>query len=570
MRAYAFAILASSCAVGVAQAADPSQEGQVTVSFQRTPLNLVIAQLQRQTETNLVLAPGVNGDASIDLVATDKPLAEVLDSLLRGQKLTRTAWAGAWVIHPKGATLPAETAVSGAGARALQLPLSVDYKGADPAAVVQRVEARTKVPVALPARVRLMLRRRGATVSLRLFGLPAHQVLDQVALQLDVTWSLDKGRVTLAPIAGKTDAGVDLSVETKDEADIARLVARLRSDSKASREAAARELTLLGPACLPKLGEGLQASGESRLDDEACVAALRVMADVGDASQYAAALAVFKDEARGTEVQIAAADALGATRAEQAAPDLIEALNGKESLRRSEAARRALVTIGEPALEALLARYRAEVKGRKPQGLIYRALLIMGEIKTDAARAELVRALKTEGRSDFAISLRHHAAIGLGMTGEPKVIPQLVEALERERDFLIAKYITRSLTWLTEETFPPDAVAWRAWWDGPGKRKFASSESAEDLLKRLAGGTVELEKDASGATRLDEKAAERAQRLIAQLSDPNATRVRSAEQDLLAMGEAALDALRKASAGEGPAAKRAATLVGKIEATLGE
>ena len=62
----------------------------------------------------------------------------------------------------------------------------------------------------------------------------------------------------------------------------------------------------------------------------------------------------------------------------------------------------------------------------------------------------------------------------------------------------------------------------------------------------------------------------RAKRLIAQLSDASAARVRSAEQDLMAMGQAALPALRKASAGEGPAAKRAAALVGRIEASLGD
>ena len=570
MRAYAFAILASSCAVGVAQAAEPSQEGQVTVSFQRTPLTLVIAQLQRQTETNLVLAPGVNGDAAVDLVATDQPLAEVLDSLLANQKLARTAWAGAWVIHAKGASLPGEVAAEGNGARALQLALSIDYQGADPAAVVQRIEARTKVPTSLPARVRMLLNRRSATVSLRLFGLPAHQVLDHVAFQLGLSWSLDTGRVSFAPVAGKAGDAVDLSLETKDEADIERLVARLKSGEAANRDAAARELTLAGAASLPKVGAALRATGAARLDDPACVLALRVIGDIGEASETAAVLGVFKDSARGTEVQIAAADALGSTRAAAAAADLIEALNDKASLRRAEAARRALVTIGEPILSALLARYRTEAKARQPQGLIYRALLIMGEVNSDAARAELVRAMNTEGRSSFAVSIRHHAAIGLGMTAEPKVIPQLIEALERERDFLISKYITRSLTWLTEEDFPPDAVAWRAWWDGPGKRKFASSESAEELLKRIAGGTVELEKDEDGVARLDEKPEERAKRLIALLSDPSATRVRSAEQDLLAMGQAALPALRKASAGEGPAAKRAAALVSRIETSLGD
>jgi HEAT repeat protein len=571
MRPYAFAILASSCLLGgAAFADDPSLEGKATATFQGTPLGLVVEQLQRQTETNIILAPGVNSGASVNLRVTDVELKDVLGKLQSRLKLERTAWAGAWVLHPKGYKLPEAGKPKGKGSRALDLPMTVNYSRSPVSTVAARVQARTKVPVSIPARVRLRLKRSGVTATLRLYRVPARNVLDHVALQGGLSWRLEKGRVTLvarkgaaAPEGPKTD----LTMSTKGEADVDRLVARLSSASVPSREAAVRELILVGKPCLEKVGAVLTKTGDAKPTDSACQAALAVLAEIGDPSQHKAALHVFMDKTRATPIRIAAGDTLGAMGAEKATGDLIEALNDTESLLRAESARRALVMIGKPAMGPLLERYRVEIKRKKPTwGVIYRGLFVMGEVGTKEGKEELQRALKRTGRDPRSKSIRHHAAIGLGMSNDSKMIPALVTALEEENDFLIAKYITRSLTWLTNEKFPPDAVAWRAWWDGPGKRKFASDESADELLKRIAGGEIELEKNDKGTARLDETTEARIKRLIGQLANKDATKARAAENDLLAMGKAALPALRKASGGEGPAAKRAAALVLKIEA----
>ena len=570
MRPFAFAILASSCLLGSAAFADdPSLEGKATATFQGTPLGLVVEQLQRQTETNIVLAPGVNAAASVNLRVSNAELKDVLAKLQAAHKLERSAWAGAWVLHTKDYKLPEVVAPKGQGSRALELPMTVNYERSPISTVATRVADRTKVPVSIPARVRIRLKRSGISATLRLYSVPARFLLDHVALQAGLSWRLEKGRVTLVARANAPEPAprADLTMDTKGEADVDRLVARLSSTSVPSREAAIRELILVGKPCLEKVAAALSKSGDAKLTDSACQAALNVMAEIGDPAHYEAALAVFKDSARAIPVRIVAGDTLGAIGAEKAIGELIAALNDSESLLRAESARRALVLIGEPSMGPLLERYRVEVKSKKPEwGVIYRGLFVMGEVGTQPAKEELQRALKRTGRDPRSKSVRHHAAIGLGMSNDSKMIPALVKALEDENDFLIAKYITRSLTWLTEETFPPDAVAWRAWWDGPGKRKFASDESAEDLLKRIAGGPIELEKNDKGRARLDETTEGRVKRLIEQLAEGSATKIRAAENDLFAMGKAALPGLRKASGGEGAAAKRAAALVIRIEA----
>jgi len=574
MRPFAFAILASSCLLGSAAFADdPSLKGKATATFQGTPLGLVVEQLQRQTETNIVLAPGVNSGASVNLRVSDVELKDVLAKLQKAHKLERSAWAGAWVLHPKGYKLPEVGAPKGKGSRALELPMTVNYERSPISTVAKRVSERTKVPVSIPARVRIRLKRSGISATLRLYSVPARCLLDHVALQAGLAWRLEKGRVTFVARANAPEVApkTDLTMDPKGERDVDRLVARLSSNSVPSREAAVRELILVGKPCLEKVAAALSQAGDAKLTDSACQAALNVMAEIGDPAKYEAALGVFKDGDRAIPVRIAAGDTLGAIGAEKAISDLIEALNDTESLLRAESARRALVLIGEPSMGPLLDRYRVEIKRKKPTwGVIYRGLFVMGEVGTKPAKEELQRALKRTGRDPRSKSIRHHAAIGLGMSNDSKMIPALVKALEDENDFLIAKYITRSLTWLTEETFPPDAVAWRAWWDGPGKRKFASDESADELLKRIAGGPIELEKNDKGTARLDETTEARVKRLIAQLSDKSATKIRSAENDLFAMGKAALPALRKASGGEGAAAKRAAALVIRIEAATEE
>ncbi|MBL4845894.1 MAG: HEAT repeat domain-containing protein [Planctomycetes bacterium] len=574
MRAYVFAILATGCVLtSTAWADDPSLDGKATGSFKRTPLELVIKQIQKQTETNLVLAPGVDRGASVNMVVRDEKLSDVLDTLAKRHKLRRTAFAGAWVLHAKGAKIPQAATPKGKGSRALGLPLTVDYNEEPVSVVIKRVKARTKLDVTLPASVRLRLRRTGTTISLRLYRVTAAQLVDHLAFQTGLTWKLEAGRIVFA--ATKTAAAPkgagELTMETQGNADVGRLVARLSSNSTASRDAAVRELVLVGKSCLSAVAKVLDGTGKNRPKDPACSAALRVIADLGESTPYPSVLKVFEDKTRPVPVRVAAGETLGAMGATQAIGDLILALDDGVSLLRAESARRALVMIGKPAVAPLLKRYRVEVKRRKPRwGIVYRGLFIMGEVPTKETTAELMNALKTVGTNSRAKSIRHHAAIGLGMTNDPKVIPFLVTALEDERDFLIVKYITRSLTWLTDEKFPPDAVAWRAWWDGPGTRKFASTETAEELLQRLAGGPIELEKTDKGRARLDESTEARLKRLIAQLGHANKTKVRSAESDLQAMGRAALPDLRKAAAREGAGAKHAAALVILIEGSSEE
>src|SRR5690606_25198051 len=105
----------------------------------------------------------------------------------------------------------------------------------------------------------------------------------------------------------------------------------------------------------------------------------------------------------------------------KAVPALIDALDD-DWFGIAEAARAALVEIGEPVVAPLTARYQ-QVAGRA-QGqdwLLYRSLMVFGGIGTDGCKQVLLEALKTT-RGPRATLMRHHAAIALGFTQDTKMI----------------------------------------------------------------------------------------------------------------------------------------------------
>ena len=446
--------------------------------------------------------------------------------------------------------------------------------------VLKRIERRAGVATNFPARVRASLLKSGSRLTLRLYRLPVHYVLDIVCMSSGLSWKLEDGRLVFGLVGGGEGGGeVDvntLKYNAKKEnlklagpmVDIDEVVGRLRSSR--TRDAATRELILIGKETLPKVAALLRKDGVEKVDAGTCDAALQVIAQIGDPSEYDAVLKVFKDEERSADTRIAAADTLASIRPAQVVNDLVEALDNTSSLRLAEASRRALVSIGEPAVDRLIKRYRQERVAERPkQGVLYRALLIFGEINTNETKRELLYALKST-KGDRAVSVRHHAAIGLGFTNDPKVIPYLIKALEGERDFLISKYITRSLSWLTDERLPPDGRRWRAWWENQGKRRYSGGESADKILDRLAGGEIKLQLDKDGYAKINESLDQRVQRLLTMLGSDDPAKVRAASSDLEALGKEALPALRKAGEKKDLAGRRAARIALRIQERLTE
>jgi hypothetical protein len=555
----------------------------VTVTFANTQLHFVLEELQKRTEANITISPSVNRwETSLTISASKLTLGQALDKIQKRLKLSRTLWAGAILLHPAKKQAPPQTTAPARikGARALRLALSLQNVRTPLPTVLKRLEKRTGVTMSIPARVRVQLRKRGVNVTLRLYRTPVHQVLDQLGLQCGLSWELANGRVTFALLKPNE---VSVEVDTLDysakksglklegpKIDLDSIVKRLRAAR--SRSTAVRELILYGKKSLPKVGAVLRAEGEERAKGPTVAAALRIISELGDPSEYMAVLTIFKDKKRSVDLRIQAADTLAAVRAPQVVGDLIAALDDQTSLRLAEGARRALVAIGAPSVKPLYQAYQAllaKTERRVRGGLLGRALMIFGEINTNAAKSVLLTALQTK-QGERAVTIRHHAAIGLGLTRDPQVVPVLIKALEEERDFLISKYITRSLSWITDEKFPPDARRWRAWWENTGKRRYGKGESVEAILKRFAGGKMELQLDAKGFAKLNETDKQRVQRLLSDLGGSDSTKIKAASHDLAALGKKALPALRVASKGQGKLAARAAKLVEEIEERLVE
>ncbi len=544
------ALLAAAALAAPAAAQEQPEkalENKVTFSFRDTELHLVIDALQAATGANIALDPRVDRwRASVTAQVTDEPGSAIVEAIEEQLSLEHTTWCDVLYLHPAGQAPGAEPKVpGGAPAALLGKQVSVAYERTPLSEVVANLKARAQgLDFVLPARVRIHVRKTMG-VTLRLNRVPLASVIALVARDQGLSWAWENGRIAFSVDTEQRDvtadtidydvAGGDTLSGATPTVDVEAEVRRLANPS--TRDTAARMLMRAGKGALPKVARVLATA-----DPATASAALRVLEASGDPSEYAAVLKLFADTERSLDLRKQAGLTLAAMKAPEAVPSLVEFLDDVW-FGISETARRALVATGEPTVTPLEERWVRELAKPEPKdGILYRGLLIFGEIGGQQAQNRLIRALATT-RGSRAVAIRHHAAMGLGFTGDPKAILPLVRALEREKDFLVAKYIARSLTWITGEELPPSGDRWRAWWSQEGQEKYALQDTADDLLKDL-GGMVELPLDENGFPIL-ESDDQRAQRLIAQLRSPERDAQKAAAKSLEAMGKSALPALRK-------------------------
>lgn len=489
---------------------ETSVETKVTFNFKGTSFDLVIEAI-RDHKVNIAVDPSFKTDRLAVTASVSKaPLSKLLDAIQEEHKLKRTVWCNAIYLYPADKAAPKTPAPpKGKGAFALKKRMNAKYARTPLATIVTKLKARTKLSFYIPARVRRFLRNRDRRVTLRLWRTTVHHVLDHATRASGVTWSFKDGRVSFAatgPVSSDDPGDVGLKHFDAKKAkatlkgalpavQIRKLVKWL-GDTR-TRLSAVRELISSGKQVLPEVAKALRKWADAENPDEPSMnAALKVIERIGHPSEYQVVLKVFKDEDQSISVRRNAGRALGAIRAPEAVNDLIAALDNRW-FRISETARHALVQIGAPSVKPLRKVYEEwSVKEKGRDGLVYRALLVFGEIGNAEAKQVLLKAINTR-RSARSLPIRHHAAIGLGYTGDPNMIKPLIRALQKAQDdraFLIAKYITRSLTWITDEEIEPDAIRWRSWWDTKGKRKFADRTTSDDIVKR-AGGLLNPEKD---------------------------------------------------------------------------
>jgi hypothetical protein len=313
-------------------------------------------------------------------------------------------------------------------------------------------------------------------------------LLTHLGAKTGLTWALGADGKTITfdnASAREIDAG-ELTVTGESingegpQVDVDKAIAELKQPG--TRESARRQLVTAGKRAGPAL-TALIRDADANLARQA----LQLLGQVGATDQTDAVLALFRDAARSTEVRAEAGNTLGALKATSAVPALIDALND-ESFRVAAAARNALVAVGAPAVPPLLARWKpASAAPQGMDGLVYGGLLVLGNISDKTAKETLLGALKTK-QGPRAVPLRHHAAIGLGFTGDPKVVDPLIQALDEERDFLVASYIARSLGWITKtQDVQPQASSWRTWWQN-NKTRFGEGKGPEvDEIKLKLG-----------------------------------------------------------------------------------
>lgn len=457
------------CCVGVSLAESDLDEAlakPVTLNFRRTPLVVVLDALQERA-TGLNITADANVLARplfVTLKVEDMKISDVLAQIREDHSLAETRWAGALLLHDadKG---PSGKPTTGEGNKALEKPVSVTWVNLTAAEAMDRLKARYKVEGDLSTRARVAVQRTGARVRLRLRSLPLRHVLDHTCRQLGLEWSLDEaGKVSLD--APRNGTGPDLTAETIDrvrdpQEDMPKLFDDLHKP--AIRSGATRRLLAIGEAVAQPAADKLP----DETDPDVVQALLEILAQVGTNAHYEPVLKVFRDPRRSLEERVAAGQALGDMQAVDAIPYLIAALD-HTWFSVSETARQALVKIGGPVSETLAGHYKREVgKKNGREGLIYRGLLIFGEIGDETSRKVLLEALATDG-GERELSIKHHAAIGLGMTGDVEVVEPLIEAMtvaEEKRQFQVVSYISRSLTWLTDAQNAPRAVEWRGWWE---------------------------------------------------------------------------------------------------------
>lgn len=434
-------------------------KSKFSATFNETRLYTVVESLQKSTGANLVLR--ANPDLTVSEAFSNVPAAEALAEVLKKLGLQQTRWCGAIVIHEKdkgpGAepTLPSSPALDAA-------VTNLTLESQPFLLALDRVREKTKLKIDLTPRARGHATSAVGTVTLRAFRLPAKCILTHVAAAAGLAWTAKDGTVVFdisgpgrTVDEGSLDVTRDL-VQEGPQVDVAKAIGELKAPG--TRESARRQLLIAGKRAAPELVKALKDA-----DPATALALLDCLGQTGGPEHGDAVVAVFRDPSRSVDVRTAAGQTLGALKANAAVPALVEALDDPW-FRVAEAARGSLVAIGEASIAPLLAKWEpAAAAANGKDGLVYRGLLIMGSVGGDKARTVLLNALKTK-TGPRAVPLRHHAAIGLGFSGDTKVVEPLIQALDEEREFLVASYIGRSLGWITKAELPPQASRWRVWW----------------------------------------------------------------------------------------------------------
>lgn len=475
-----------------AQDADPLK-AEFSGNFSQTRLSLVVSAIHDATKLNLIVDPRVDADAiTITAAVSRVPVEKFLVEVEKQGKLGRTSWCGAVVLHPIGRSPGGEPDLP--SSPALDARVSMTLENTPFLFAIERVRARVQVELDVSARARAMVQNKGTSVSLKVQRMQAKHLLSHLAFLGGLTWAVKDGKAVFdaAGASGQEVEAREIPLErdplaTQPTLDVAKLLADLRTPG--GREGARRILTNAGKKVAGPVADALR-----DMDPPSATAALQVLQRVGGPEQGPQVQALFKDANQPLEVRTEAGVTLGAIKAVSAVPALIDALDD-EWFRIAETARNALVAIGEPSVAPLAARWDSLVGGTGHDGVIYRTLLIFGEIKTAKCKEVLLKALGTT-QGPRAVPLRHHAAIGLGFTRDMTVVEPLIGALEKERQFLVASYIARSLTWITDQELPPQPDPWKTWW-AQNKDKVLKPKG-DDLFD-----PIELPKGADGLPLLD-------------------------------------------------------------------
>lgn len=269
------------------------------------------------------------------------------------------------------------------------------------------------------------------------------------------------------------------------------------SGSETERTVSENELPKRGKTAVQGLVSCLQTAENST---EARVAAVKCLRKIKDAGAAQPLLDVYKNAGAPLAVRGEAALALGDLNATNAVPDLIEGLSNN-MFKVSETARVALISMGESAVQPVIDAYKKEMatpenpkakeKDREAftarDGIVFRSLLILGDLGGVKARETLCDALKAT-KGSRALGVRHHAGLAIGLLRNSDkdfklAIEPLLAAYEMEKDFSVATIFVRSLEWLTDaHDVPPQPYRWKAWWNVNKDRVLGVTDHSHDDL----------------------------------------------------------------------------------------
>jgi HEAT repeat protein len=296
------------------------------------------------------------------------------------------------------------------------------------------------------------------------------------------------------------DKAADDVTKVKDSVtnrDVADLVKALSID-ETERAIAEGELVRRGKSATTLVVGCLQAAESPT---EARVSAARILRKIKDPAAIPALLDVYKNQGAPLPVRGESALALGDLEAVNAIPDLIEGL-ANNMFKVSETARTALIMLGPAAVDGVVDAYKREMavpenpKAKEKEreayaardGLVYRSLLILGDLGGPKAREALKEALKVQ-KGSRAIGVRHHAGLAMGLLRysdkEYKLaIEPLLESYEVERDLSVAGIFVRSLEWLTDaHDVPPQPYRWKAWWNVNRDKILGTEDHAHEHIE---------------------------------------------------------------------------------------